>query len=202
MRRKYHFNEHADAMIRREYLAPNRDCHAMTRLAKQLNVPRSALSYRCKELGIIESRDSRPWSDRENEILAERAHLSLQVIQRHLKKAGFRRTQSAIIGQRKLMRINMEDAKLEAGVYTGKQLALCMGVDCRTVYRLINKGMLTAKRAGYERDRDYWHITEKSIRAMLINYTAEIDFRKVDKYWLVDILTNRTGAKGAGAKAA
>jgi hypothetical protein len=71
-----------------------------------------------------------------------------------------------------------------------------MGIDAKGVTRLIKLGKIKADRRGTDRTEqqggDAYYIQTWNIRQYVIDYIGEIDLRKVDKYWLVDILSNQT----------
>jgi len=72
-------------------------------------------------------------------------------------------------------------------------LALCFGVDPKTVMRWIDNGwMRTEKRSGANGSRgkwDHFYIKDKWVKAFIVENVNVIDFRKVDKHWLVSLLT-------------
>jgi hypothetical protein len=59
----------------------------------------------------------------------------------------------------------------------------------------VNKGWLRAARRGTERTPqqggdEHW-IHMRDVRRFVIDNVAAVDFRKVDKFWLVDLLAQR-----------
>lgn len=195
-KRKYHFTPEIDDQIRKVYLTevtfksvahkgPVRD------LSLKIGIPRWRISVRARDLGLLPVQKKEPeWSERELRILLASAHLSLQRIQIHLKKAGFKRTCQGIELKRKRMRYlkNLNG-------HSATQVALCFGVDIKAVTRWIAKGWLQAKRRGTNRTAiqggDYWWIKDKWIKDFIISSVAVIDIRKVDKYWLIDLLAGK-----------
>ena len=103
-------------------------------------------------------------------------------------KEGFHRTVTGIVLKRKRQRL---PSNLKGQSAHG--LSDCFGVDSKTICEWIASGKLKAEKRGTNRtDRqggDIWFIKDRCIRNFIINYISEVDFRKVDKYWLVDILT-------------
>jgi hypothetical protein len=73
------------------------------------------------------------------------------------------------------------------------QTAECFGVDAKTVTRWISLGLLRADRRGTERvaeqGGDMWFIREKYLRRFVLENLNQVDLRKVDKYWFVDLIT-------------
>ena len=202
--RKYFFTPEMDEQIRRLYLikvgikavayqGPVRD------LAKRFGMPRWRVSRRAVELGILPVQKKEPnWSDRELKILEMSAHLTLPKIQIHLEKAGFHRTQMGILLKRRRMRFLQN-----LNGQSARSVARCFGIDDHTIIRWIGKGWLKAKRRGTNRTEaqrgDHWYIKDRWIRDFIIDNVAVIDMRKVDKYWLVDLLAE-PGGRGPGVR--
>ena len=78
--------------------------------------------------------------------------------------------------------------------FSARSVANCLGVDDHFVTRAIEAGRLRATRRGTARKPaqggDIWWIREKHLRAYIVDNIWEIDIRKVDKYWFVDLLVN------------
>lgn len=159
--------------------------------AKRIGYPRWKITRYAVTHGWLARQKKEPdWSEKELKILEYNAHLSPEAIQRRLVKYGYKRTECAIVLKRKRMRflknLNGQSAN---------SLALCFGTDVKFITRAIKHGKLKAKKRGTKRIErqggDHYHIKDKDIRAYIIGYVAEIDFRKIDKYWLVDLLDER-----------
>lgn len=200
MTAKYPITPEIEAEIRRVYLEQvgmgscAKGDAPVRHLARRLGLPRWKISRRAIELGLIAKQKKEPnWSEKELEILEHHAHKCPAVIQRHLKKEGVARTEVAIVLKRKRMRFLQNLPWCSA-----TSLAECFGVDMKTVQRWILKGHLRATKRGTKRlpqqGGDEWWIKEKDIKQFLIEYICEVDLRKVDKYWLVDVLTGNNGA--------
>jgi hypothetical protein len=141
-------------------------------------------------MGVVEPRRKEPnWSEEELEILEKHGHLCLERIQIRLKKAGFSRSLNGILLKRKRMRIpgNFEE-------YSANRLAECFGVDPKTVTRWIQDRHLVAGKRGTDRlpqqGGDMHWIRARDVRRFVVENVALVDFRKVDKFWLVDLLAN------------
>ncbi|MDR9502676.1 MAG: hypothetical protein RI601_12865, partial [Desulfurivibrionaceae bacterium] len=108
---------------------------------------------------------------------------------RIFRNNGHQRSATAIA----VKRVRLKCDTIDIDNYTATQLAGELGVDIKTVTRWIEKGWLTATRKGTKRTAaqggDQWHIKRKHIREFIIESIGIIDIRKVDKVWLVDILT-------------
>ncbi|MBW2607721.1 MAG: hypothetical protein JRD05_08810 [Deltaproteobacteria bacterium] len=193
---KYSFTAEMDEQIRRLYLndvgikpvaykGPVRD------LALKFGMPRWRVSRRALELGILPVQKKEPnWSEKEIKILEHASQYTLQVIQRKLKAAGYSRSQMGILLKRRRMRFlnNLKG-------YSAESVAMCFGIDSHAVIRWIENGWLKAKKRGTNRTArqggDQWYIKDKDIRDFIIDSAAVIDIRKVDKYWLIDLLAGK-----------
>jgi hypothetical protein len=158
-------------------------------LAARLGYPRWTIARYARSQGWVATQLKEPnWSDQECTILEKRAYLSPERIQIHLRKAGFSRTVTAIVLKRKRMRWPKN-----LGGMSAHQLAECLGVDPHFVTRAIKDGRLRATMRGTHRTAkqggDIYFIKDKAIRAYIVENINEIDIRKVDKFWFVDMLT-------------
>jgi len=193
----------ADDLIRKAYQEKvgmescTKKNHPVRDLAKKLGVPRWKISRRACNLGLIAKKKKEPdWTERELKLLESQARFGLETIQRKLKKLGYPRSVTAIMLKRTRMRflknINGQSAN---------SLSVCFGVDCKTVTRWIKNGYLKAQKRGTDRTElqggDMYYIKDKWIKDFIVNSVDEIDFRKLDKYWLVDLLAG--GEIGTGA---
>jgi len=199
MKKRYTITPETDEQIRRAYQnevgmgsCSNGDAPVRA-LAERLNLPRWKVTRQAITLGLVAKQKKEPdWSERELGILERSAHRSPRAIQSRLKRVGMHRSETAIILKRKRMRFLQS-----LNGQSATSLAECFGVDAKTVRRWILNGHLKAKKRGTERTEkqggDMWRIKEKDVRRFLVEHVCEIDFRKLDKYWLVDILTGSNG---------
>lgn len=164
-------------------------------LARIIGLPRWKVSRYAISQGWIARTNKEPdWTEKELEILERSAHRSPDVIQRHLKRAGFARSVTGIVLKRKRMRylMNLEGQSARA-------LAACFGIDEHTVTRWINRGQLRAMKRGLHRTPqqggDIYLIKDDWVRAFILENVAEVDLRKVDKYWFVDMIAGRLGCE-------
>ena len=182
-------NDHIDALIRRTYQTkPER--HEVKKLAQTIGRTRQWIRTRAIKLGIAVPRFKEPdWSQAEIDIVLEAPHLGPRVLQRRLKKAGFERSEVAIVSTITRAGISTTDPDH----YTANGLAKAFGVDVKVVTSWITKGWLHAKRRGTarveEQGGDQWWINRRNIKEFVKTSVQVIDFRKLDKVWLVDLLT-------------
>ena len=189
-RRKYIFTDQIDQLIREIYLS-HRD--AKTRLgirllAKKVGMPHWALKKRARELGLARTKEL-PWSEPELAILSRYAWMSDERIRLKLKAAGYARTVTAIHLKLRRMRF-----KHDGSFYSANSLAQALGIDPHAVTRWIKNGHLKAKLRGTERgpqqNGDIYLIHEKDIRRFILEHPTDIDLRKVDQLWFLDLITN------------
>jgi hypothetical protein len=159
-------------------------------LALVLRMPKWKVSRRAIHLGLVKPAKKEPvWSEREIAFLAKWAHMVPEVIAKKLKSHGYHRTSTAIVLKRRRLRLL---ANLEG--YNAVTLGDAFGVDPKTVTRWIEKGYLKATKRGTNRTEaqggDMWWIEEKDIRSFIISHVQIIDFRKIEKHWIVDMLVN------------
>src|SRR5271165_1148116 len=189
-RRKYVFTDQIDQLIREIYLN-HRDAKSrpgIPLLAKKVGMPHWALKKRARELGLARTKEL-SWSERELEILARYAWMSDERIRLKLKAAGYARTVTGIHLKLKRMRF-----KHDGSFYSASGLAQALGIDSHAVARWIKSGHLKAKRRGTARTEqqngDIYLIHEKDVRRFILEHPTEIDLRKVDQLWFLDVLTN------------
>jgi hypothetical protein len=189
-RRKYIFTDQIDQLIREIYLK-HRDVKkrpGIPLLAKKVGIPYWTLKKRARELGLARTKEL-PWSERELEVLARNAWMGDERIRLKLKAAGYARTVTAIHLKLKRMRF-----KHDGSFYSANGLAQALGIDSNAVTRWIKSGHLKAKRRGTARTEqqngDMYLIHEKDVRRFILEHPTDIDLRKVDQLWFLDLLTN------------
>lgn len=199
--RKYIFTPEMDAEIREVYqkavyMPGFHQTGPVKKLAKKFGMPRHKITRQAGLLGVRKITKKEPnWSEEELKILERQAYKHPEVIYRHLKKAGFRRSIQGIVLKRKRMNL-LQSLNFE----TSRSLASCLGIDDHAVTMYIQKGWLKARKRGTKRTSrqggDHWLIKNKHIRAFIIENVSIMDFRKIDKFWLVDLLAG--GSNGLG----
>ena len=194
--RKYCFTPAIDEEIRRAYhlYLEYNNRRAITGCARQLHVPRWLINRRAAVLGLARIKEP-AWNVDEVAMLERWGHLTDAVIQRKLKAAGSQRSINAIHLKMKRLRI-----KQNLDGYSAHALATAFGVDGHKITYWINRKMLMATRRGTARSEfqggdTYW-ITHKAVREFVLAYPDEIDLRKVERWWFLDVLTDgRIGSR-------
>ena len=189
-RRKYEFTDQIDQLIREVYLN-HRDAKTgfgIRPLAKKVGIPHWALKKRARELGLARTKEL-PWSEPELAILSRCAWMSDDRIRLKLKAAGYARTATGIHLKLKRMRF-----KHDGSYHSAYSLAQALGIDPHAVTRWIKSGHLKAKLRGTARtpqqNGDGYLIQEKDVRRFVLEHPTDIDLRKVDQLWFLDVLTN------------
>jgi hypothetical protein len=189
-RRKYVFTNQIDQLIREVYLN-HRDAKTgfgIRPLAKKVGMPHWTLKKRARELGLARTKEL-PWSETELALLARYAWMSDERIRLKLKAAGYARTVTGI--HLKLKRMKFKD---DGSFYSAYSLAQALGIDPHAVTRWIKSGNLKASFRGTARTRqqngDSYLIQEKDVRRFILEHPTDIDLRKVDQIWFLDLITN------------
>lgn len=192
-RERWASNEQIDRIITEVYQrAPKKN--DIKKLAVTVGRPRWWVSKRAQKLGLVAPRFKEPpWSEAEIELVAANAHKAPPTIRLILAGKGFRRSPTAILV--KLKRLGTGTGKnADVDHYTATALAKLFGIDVKSLTRWIDKGWLRAAKRGTARVEaqggDEWWIHRRDIRAFIIESTAAVDIRKVDKFWFVEILVN------------
>jgi len=165
---------------------------AIKDFCKRHGIQKHIVRNRAVELGVVQPmRKETNWSQQEIELLESHYHKTAQAIRQIFTKNGYSRTDTAITVKRKRLKLFIADAD----IYTAARLAGIMGVDKKVITRWIDKGWLKATRKGTDRTiqqgGDMYQITPKAVRDFIGDNVAIIDIRKIDKFWLVDLLINK-----------
>lgn len=189
-RQRWESSEQIDGIIRRVFQrAPTKG--DVQHCAQTIGRPRWWVSKRAQKLGLVAPRFKEPaWTETEIDLISNQAHKHPATIQRALKRAGFARTETAIIV--KLKRIGVD--RTDPSHLNANQLAGVMGVDRKTVAAWITKGWLKAERRQASALDDFWWIHRRDIRRFVVENVAVVDLRKVDKFWFVDLMAERVSA--------
>lgn len=183
-----------DGVIRAEWQRVQMRSNGLNaaRLAKRLGVSRLQLLDRAARIGVSARYVRQPgWTEAEDELLRQLRHFSLATIREKMRAAGYQRTENAISSRIGKLRCRLSDSD---EVYSANQLAALMGVSTVKVGNWIKRGELKAKPRTDTADHrnggvaDRWMISRAAVRSLLIDYTAQVDISRADKFWLVDLL--------------
>lgn len=148
-------------------------------------LPRWKVTKYATEQGWIKkARPCTNWAEPEIKILERNAHLSPNTIKKKLKAAGYTRSETSIVVKRKRLRFLQN-----LNGQSANSVAQCLGIGVHSVLYHINNGSLKAVRREENKLKPSYYIKDSDIKKFIVNHVDTIDFRKVDKYWLVDLLT-------------
>ena len=193
-------HEVLDAAIRNLYSRAPFQRGALAAFELRWGRPRQWVRGRAIQLGVVRARgQGRRWRDDEDRLLLDCRDYTPRTIQKRLaERLGVRdRTEAAIAERLRLLRRrhDMREAP-DPDVMTIHALSALMGVSDRTVARWIQRGLL---RATVERDLTgvptRYSILRKDLREFLITSPAEWHPGNCDRFWLVEMLAGRVGAK-------
>jgi hypothetical protein len=203
VRQRYTTSPQIDHAIIAAFTSDRPQPDIVRRLSATLGRPRAWINGRALQLGLVvpKFREGH-WSARELEILREAGAQHPDVVRRKLKAEGYRRTSVAILVKRHSLHILREIG--ESGKYTATALAEAFGVDRDTVRKWAEKGWLAGSRLRSHstavhlpaHDRAWWQFTRKEVRDFVIENVSIVDFRRVDKFWLVDLLASDAASIG------
>lgn len=205
MKKVYHHNEHTDRIIRNAYSSPDyrqKRGASVKKAAERLGWPRHVVYNRAIVLGVVvPQKKPEPWTAEEMELLDRHCHKNFRTISRIFRTNGFHRTPTAVGVKLKRTYGGYKQLRVDSGYVTGAQAADLIGVNDKTLRSYIQKGWLKATRQGTDRiaaqGGDIYRISERDLRKFIINYTAHLNFARIDKYWLVELLVGDTGEKVA-----
>ena len=145
-------------------------------------MPRWAVNRRAVALGLSRPKD-RPWTAQEEAYLeGSFHHVSVKALARKLE-----RSPTAI--KLKAKRLGLR--KYDDG-YTACSLAEALGVDPHWVLARIRSGKLRASHRHTGRTPrqggDSWLITDEAVVDFLREHSYDIDLRKVDSLWFMDLI--------------
>ena len=162
---------------------------AIKTCAKRIGWPHWAVKKRAQKLGLSRASENEPWTSNEERILHSNAHHSDRYVAVALRDAGFHRTPTAVH-----LKMKRERIKQNLDGYSGRQLAEAFGIDNHKITRWITSGALKAERR--EQDRtpqqggNAWWIRRDDVRDFVFRCPDEIDLKKVEKFWFLDLVTD------------
>ena len=178
--KKWTWNDTEDAFLRHMY-DPAISGRSQE-IANRLRRPRWAVNRRAVALGLSRPKD-RPWSEDDRDYLEANFHRS--AVKALAKRLG--RSPTAI--KLKAKRLGLR--KYDEG-YTASSLAEALGVDPHWVLSRIRSGKLRAAPRRTDRKPeqggDSWLITDDALLDFLREYSYDIDLRKVDSLWFMDLI--------------
>jgi hypothetical protein len=174
--------------IKQLYICKKYNSGEVEAFARRHGLPRWKVTRYARAMAWQSKHPKQPnWTERELEILERSAHHGPETIRKRLSKAGFDRTVMGIILKRKRMRFLQN-----LNGQSARSFAMCLGEDEHFVTRAISLGLLRASRRDLGRTPQQggnpYLIKDSAAREFIRENVHMIDFRKIDKYWLVDLL--------------
>lgn len=129
------------------------------------------------------------WKEEELQILEDNAHQRNTYIQTLLREKGYYRSVGAIVKKKSVENIRWKEARLTMGIFSAREVAEGMNVNVNTVLLWIQKGWLKSEDSGVMVGRmEMLSIQARDVKKFIKNHLESIQFYKVDKYWVMDIL--------------
>lgn len=144
------------------------------------------VNRRAIELGLTKPRKSSFfWSPEEDQFLMDNIANPPGTLLQLFNKAfpANQRTLSAIVAR--IGRIGGVRELLYNNGYNATELSKHLHIGKPSIDRMTASGILPGTKPN---GRD-WHYTKANIRRFIVNHPEQIDITKVDKYWLIGILT-------------
>lgn len=191
----HQWTEAEDLRIRKEWGAVTsrrRAGHTVAWLSAQLGLSIKQVQGRAGFLGLRRQRVKEPpWCEAEIELLHATVHYSTKHQRTLFRRAGFKRTETALIVARGRYGIKVHES---TDAYSAHGLAKLMGVTVRATTHWIARGWLKAKPRSDARDPnhggvgDRWIIFPKDVRLFIRDHIGHLDLGGMDKFWLRDLL--------------
>lgn len=167
-------------------------------LEKRVGRKRGWLRWQAQRYGLVRGRKA-VWTDEAESILAELEGMGLNAMYKRLKIAGYGYTRSQLATKVQLMGLT----RVNESVMTANAVARILDVDVHAVMRWIRTGALAAKRRkNMDGDGQAWEITPGAFRDFVLNYTSEIDLRRVQPAYQSLFIDLVAGGNRAGRVAA
>jgi len=166
---------------------------AVNGLAEHLGVPRWWLSQRARKLGLtMPHKKQPPWTASEDALMAKVPLHNPDRCAEIFREHGFKRSPTAIMVRAKRIGLSR---RFNEGL-SARQAARILGFDDKTLTAYCISGELKASKHTDNRlpqqGGSRWIIHPADLRQFVIDQLERIDFRKVDKFELVQLLTTLT----------
>jgi hypothetical protein len=182
-----------DEQMRRDWPLMSGDKRGeVNKWADERGLPRWWVTKRATKLGLtMPHKKEPPWSAAEDELLKRAPVHNLDQAAALFRAHGFNRSPTAINIRCKRKEISRRAAR---PTMSATRVAKILGIDAKGVTREILQGDLPATKRTDQRlpqqGGSSWDITREDFRAYIVEHLDRVDFRKVDKFELVDILIN------------
>jgi len=185
---KYFLSEDEKVLIGRLYDGKTTSLNKIMRLLDH-HYPRWYVQRKAREMGLARTKEP-DWSAKEVEYLHKNfPSKGFVAIQNGLKRlnGGVLRSVTAIVLKKKRENIN----KRSDG-FTMRMVEDLLGADHHKIEAWVNKGWLKDGRKGTLRipvqGGDMHHFEAENLRDFVINYWGEIDLRRVEKFYFIQLV--------------
>lgn len=187
--RKHHITPEIHELIREVYQSDTGGGQVRD-LCLRTGLPAYTVSRYARAQGWLARQPKEPdWRPEELRLLKEYARYAPAGIRKKLLEHGYRRSETGIVLKRKRLGLLRD-----LGGVSATRLGNLMGVDSHNITDAIKQGLLRAERRETNRTAaqggDAWFIRPGDIREYIVKNIHDIDIRKVDKYWFVELLTS------------
>ncbi len=150
-------------------------------IGTHLSIPLSSVFYLIKRLGIGKGRNrGRPWTEEETDRLIKLSNkLAVLTIATRL-----RRSPNSI--KNRLQKLGVS-RRGKDGWYNGTEVCEIFGHSTLWLTRRIDKGIIRAEKRGSGRSFQ-WIITRRALIAYIRKNPQDVDGRKVDMFYFIDLL--------------
>ena len=185
IRQKYILDDPGRRLIQAVYANPDYGSvgESIDYLQERLAMPRDIITHHAQSMGLCRTRDNY-WTPEETAYLQEYyqkptgKRASIKSIAKHLG-----RTEAAV----RLKAKRMKFRRVQGNVYTMRALADALGCDFHKVERWIKNGWLDAPLDG-SRENGQHAIKPDDVKRFIVAHPQEVDPRRADWLWLLDIL--------------
>lgn len=190
-RQRHPVSAELDERIRQEWaLLDGNKRGAVTDLATRLELPRWVLSKRANVLGLtVSHKKEPPWTAAEDLLMTQVPLSDPTRAAKIFREHGYKRTATAITVRAKRLDLSRRESRPRL---SATQAARILGIDIKGITALCIAGTLPATKRDDARTPQQggaaWDIRPSDLRRYISDQIASIDFRKVDKVALVDLL--------------
>ncbi len=179
-----------DAALREAWPEMDLGRGAVKRMAARLGKPLWLVSDRLLALGLTKRHKKEPnWTPAEEELLKAIPLHDPDKAAEIFRAHGFSRSPASLMNKAKRLSISR---RFKGGL-SANAAAKMLGVDIKWITARIFDGRIKAERRGTQRlvqQGGDWHvIAHADLRRYVIAAVDEIDFRRVDKFALIELLT-------------
>ena len=188
---RYPFTEQMDGELRAAYDKMRRfgNRAAIPALREKWGYPKHVLNKRGRELGLARCKE-KPWSAQEIALLKANRQLSLSVLARKFRTAGWPRTETAI--NLKLKRLGVRSEGKQHWSLTA--IARALGIDQHKVREWVSRKWLVADQRQSKRTEqqggDTYLVHQADLRRFLLHHPEEYELAAiVDKFWFLHMVS-------------